>query len=88
MEQYAETIDPTAITVEQYTVVRSFLTRVDALTAEVRQAIAADLAERLCAVTHHVRNPYVAPEVFLVCAMARYQRRAGPASPAPIASAV
>lgn len=78
LEEYAATIDPTPITVDQYTVVRSFLTRVDALAPNVRYAIAEDLAERVAAATHHERNPYVPPEAFLLCAMARYQRRAGP----------
>ncbi|MGI9644587.1 MAG: RDD family protein [Ilumatobacteraceae bacterium] len=83
LEDYAATIDPTPITVDQYTVVRSFLTRVNSLAPSVRYAIAADLAERLAQVTHHERNPYVAPEAFLLCAMARYQRRMGPGE-API----
>lgn len=86
LEQYATTIDPTAITVEQYTVVRAFLTRVAALAPHVRYAIALDLADRLAATIRHERNPNVAPEAFLLCAMARYQRRAGPGTVAPVAS--
>ncbi len=86
LEAYAETIDPTAITVEQYTVVRSFLTRVSSLGPDARAALATDLADRLATRIHHRRDPYVAPEAFLLCVMARYQRRAGPATPAPVAS--
>lgn len=88
LEGYAVTLDPTAITIEQYTVVRSFLTRVATLAPNVRAAIAADLANRMASAIHHERNPYVAPEAFLLCVMARYQRRAGPANVPPVASAV
>ena len=85
LEDYAATIDPTPITVDQYTVVRSFLTRVNVLAPNVRYAVGADLADRLAAVTHHQRDEHVPPEAFLLCAMARYQRRAGPgfAPPTP-----
>ncbi len=88
LEGYAAMLDPTAITVEQYTVVRSFLTRVNTLAPHVRLAIAADLADRLARAIHHERHPNVAPEAFLLCVMARYQRRAGPASAPPVASTV
>ncbi|WP_051063048.1 RDD family protein [Ilumatobacter nonamiensis] len=77
-ERYAESIDPTAITVEQYTVIRSFLTRGQALASPIRWAIALDLADRLARSVGHVRPPTVHPEAFLICAMARYQRRNGP----------
>lgn len=83
LEEYAATIDPTPITVDQYTVVRSFLTRVNSLAPGVRYALAADLADRLADVTHHERSPYVAPEAFLLCALARYQRRVGPGEAPP-----
>lgn len=88
LEGYAATLDPTPITVEQYTVVRSFLTRVNTLAPHVRISVAADLAHRMARAIHHEMNPYVAPEAFLLCVMARYQRRAGPADVPPIASAV
>lgn len=78
LEQYATTIDPTAITVEQYTVIRSFLTRGTSLSSPVRATLARDLANRLAERIHHQPPRFVAPEVFLVCAMARYQRRNGP----------
>ncbi len=85
LEQYATSIDPTAITVEQYTVIRSFLTRGTSLSAPVRATFARDLATRLAERIHHQPPRFVAPEVFLICAMARYQRRNGPgrASGAP-----
>jgi uncharacterized RDD family membrane protein YckC len=88
LEAYAETIDPTAITVEQYTVIRSFLTRGSRLSIPIRNSLALDLAHRLSARIRHTPPNYVPPEAFLICAMARYQRRNGPgksASPAAIA---
>jgi uncharacterized RDD family membrane protein YckC len=78
LEQYAATIDPTAITVEQYTVIRSFLTRGTSLSAPARATLARDLANRLAERIHHQPPQFVAPEVFLICAMARYQVRNGP----------
>jgi uncharacterized RDD family membrane protein YckC len=78
LEAYAETIDPTAITVEQYTVIRSFLTRGSRLSAPIRNSLALDLAHRLSARIRHTPPQYVPPEAFLICAMARYQRRNGP----------
>ncbi len=78
LEAFAESIDPTAITVDQYTVVRSFLTRANTLDAGIRLALARDLATRLAITVHHPGSTGVHPEAFLVCAMARYQRRNGP----------
>ncbi|MCU1396080.1 MAG: hypothetical protein JWM34_4508 [Ilumatobacteraceae bacterium] len=77
-EAYASTIDPTAVTVDQYTVVRSFLLRCRELTPASRYAVAADLATRLERVLHHARPADVHPETFLLCVIARYQRRAYP----------
>jgi uncharacterized RDD family membrane protein YckC len=83
LEAYAETIDPTAITVEQYTVIRSFLTRGSRLSVPIRNSLARDLANRLSARVRHTPPQHVPPEAFLVCAMARYQRRNGPGKSAP-----
>ena len=77
-ESYAATIDPTAFTVDQYTVVRSFLLRVRELTPSARIAVAADLAGRTARVLQHQRPAHVHPETFLMCVIARYQRRAFP----------
>lgn len=77
-EAYAASIDPTAFTVDQYTVVRAFLIRVRELTPAARSSIALDLAERTASTLHHVRPAQVPPEVFLLCVIARYQRRAYP----------
>lgn len=81
LEAYATGIDPTAITVEQYTVVRSFLTRGTMLAPPIRASLASDLAQRLAATVGFTAYQHVAPEHFLVCAMARYQRRFGPGRP-------
>jgi len=78
LEAYAETIDPTAITIEQYTVIRSFLTRGTALAPAVRAAVGRDLAGRLAVEVRHAPPQWVPPEAFLICTMARYQRRNGP----------
>ena len=77
-ESYAATIDPTAFTVDQYTVVRSFLLRVRELAPAARSAVAADLAERTERILHHRRPAQVHPETFLMCVIARYQRRSFP----------
>lgn len=74
-EQYAATIDPTAMTVDQYTVIRAFLVRVKQLTPDARFAVADTLARSLAQTLRHTRPPNVHPETFLLCTIARYQRR-------------
>lgn len=74
---YAAGLDPTAITVDQYTVVRTFLTRAPGLQRSVRTQVAAHIADELARVMHHAIPAAVDPETFLVCAMAQYQRRSG-----------
>ncbi len=81
LEEYAEAIDPSAITSDQYTVLRSFLTRVDTLSPSARQALAADLADRLSHVVGFPRHEGIEPEAYLLCVISRYQRSVGPASP-------
>jgi uncharacterized RDD family membrane protein YckC len=77
-EQYALSIDPTALTDAQYTVVRSFLMRNRELTPEARYTLAVDLAERVAARVHHQWTPAIHPEAYLLCVIARYQRRTFP----------
>jgi uncharacterized RDD family membrane protein YckC len=79
-EDYAASIDPTSITVEQYTVIRSFLTRVNTLAPVARRALAVDLADRLGSAIGTPRHSNVAPETYLLCAISRYQRSVGPAA--------
>ncbi len=74
-EQFAATIDPTAMTVDQYTVVRSFLMRNSELTPSARYSVASDLAGRVAAALAHQSLTQVHPEAFLLCAISRYQRR-------------
>jgi|JI10StandDraft_1071094.scaffolds.fasta_scaffold40774_3 uncharacterized RDD family membrane protein YckC len=79
LEAFAATIDPTAMTDEQYTVVRSFLMRNRELTPDARYSLASDLATRLAATLRHDRSTRVHPEAYLLCVISRYQRRNFPA---------
>lgn len=78
-EVYAATIDPTAVTAEQYTLVRAFLVRVKELTPDARLDVASRLAAELVDVLRHSRPVQVHPETFLLCVISRYQRRLLPA---------
>lgn len=75
LEKFAATINPTAMTDEQYTVVRSFLMRNRELSPDARYTLAADLARRLATTLHHDGLSRVHPEAYLLCAISRYQRR-------------
>jgi hypothetical protein len=77
-EQYAATIDPTSMTDEQYTVIRAFALRANELDRSARFAVAETLAAKLAAAIHHDRPAEVHAETFLMCAIARYQRRTFP----------
>lgn len=74
-EAFAATIDPTAMTDEQYTVIRSFLMRNRELSADARYTLAADLARRAAATLRHDGHAKVHPEAYLLCVISRYQRR-------------
>jgi uncharacterized RDD family membrane protein YckC len=74
-ENYAATIDPTALTVDQYTTLRAFLIRANELSADARASVAQDLADRVSTALHHQRPPQTHPETFLICVIARYQRQ-------------
>ena len=74
-EAFAATIDPTAMTDEQYTVIRSFLMRNRELSADARYALASDLAARAARTLHHDGYSRVHPEAYLLCVISRYQRR-------------
>lgn len=75
LEAFAATIDPTAMTDEQYTVIRSFLMRNRELSVDARFALAADLAQRVAGTVHHDGLRRVHPEAYLLCVISRYQRR-------------
>jgi uncharacterized RDD family membrane protein YckC len=74
-EHFAASLDPTPITVEQYTVVRAYLMRVHELQPDVRYSLAVSLADRVAAALHQPRPIGVHPEAYLLCAVARYQRQ-------------
>jgi uncharacterized RDD family membrane protein YckC len=78
-EVYAAGIDPSAMTDEQYTVIRSFLMRNRELSPDARFSIASDLAQRSAAALRFAYDSLaVHPEAFLLCVIARYQRRTFP----------
>jgi uncharacterized RDD family membrane protein YckC len=78
LESFAAGLDPTALTVEQYTVIRSFLMRNLELSEDARYSVALDLAAKVAATTRFGDHTRVHPEAFLLCAIARYQRRTFP----------
>ncbi|MBI4883249.1 MAG: RDD family protein [Actinobacteria bacterium] len=75
LESFAATIDPTAMTDEQYTVIRSFLMRSRELSFDARLGVAADLAQRSATTLGHGSHRSVHPEAYLLCVISRYQRR-------------
>jgi hypothetical protein len=78
-EAYVASLDVSAITIEQYQVVRSFLTRVGAFTPDARAALAVRLANPVARTMHHTPPPGLHPELFLASVASAYQRRhAGP----------
>lgn len=74
-EAFAATIDPTAMTDEQYTVIRSFLMRNREMSVDARYSLAVDLAQRAATTLRHVGHNKVHPEAYLLCVISRYQRR-------------
>lgn len=75
LEAFAASIDPTAMTDQQYTVIRTFLIRNRELSVDARYSLAADLAARAAATLHHDGLRRVHPEAYLLCVISRYQRR-------------
>jgi len=73
MESFAATIDPTAMTDAQYTVIRSFLLHNRELTPDARYSLALDLASKAAEVLRHDASR-VHPESYLLCVISRYQR--------------
>lgn len=78
LEQFAATIDPTAMSAEQYSVVRTFLLRVNELSPVSRFLVAQDLAGRVAVTLNHAGPGHIDPESYLVCVLARRQRAASP----------
>lgn len=76
-EPYAASLDVSAMTAEQYGIVRGFLVRGADLTVAARNQLALRLAEPLATVLSHEPPAGVPADVFLRCAAAAYQRRHG-----------
>lgn len=76
-EPYAAALDVGAMTADQYGVVRGFLLRAHELGPAARSQLALRLAAPLARVLRHDPPAGVAPESFLLCAAAAYQRRHG-----------
>ncbi|MDO8389392.1 MAG: RDD family protein [Actinomycetota bacterium] len=74
LEAFAAGIDPTAMTDEQYTVIRSFLLHNRELSPDARYALADDLANRAALALRHPGPGRVHPESYLLCVISRYQR--------------
>jgi len=74
LEALAASIDPTAMTDEQYTVIRSFLMHNRELSPDARYALAADLAGRAALTLRHEGPGRMHPESYLLCVISRYQR--------------
>jgi len=75
LEAFAATIDPTAMTDQQYTVIRTFLIRNRELSVDARYSLAVDLAARAAVTLRHDGLGRVHPEAYLLCVISRYQRR-------------
>jgi len=76
-EAYVASLDVTAVTPEQYEVLRSFLTRVTALEADARYHLATTLAGPLSRAMGHPLPAGLHPELFCACVAAAYQQRHG-----------
>lgn len=76
-EGYVASLDISAVTTEQYEVLRSFLTRVGFLQPDARFHLADMLARPLAASMAHAPPAHLHPELFCACVAAAYQRRHG-----------
>lgn len=83
LEGYAATLDVSAVTDEQFGLVRAFLLRVGELSPEARAALSVRLAGPLTRVMSHTAPPGVYADQFLQCVGAAYQRRHGGSLPPP-----
>ena len=76
-EGYVASLDVSALTAEQYGLIRTFLLRVLDLTGPARASLAATLGNQAASQVRHTPPPGIHPEVFLVCVASAYQRRHG-----------
>jgi hypothetical protein len=75
LETYAASLDVSAITEQQYEVLRGFLTRVFDLTPAARNHLSTRLANPVAVAMNHTPPPGLHPELFLASVAAAYQRR-------------
>lgn len=75
LEDYARTLDVSAVTDAQFGLVRSYLLRVVDLAPEARAALSVRLSTPLVAAMHHHTPPGVHADHFLQSVAAAYQRR-------------
>ena len=78
LEGYVGALDVAAMTSEQYAVVRAFLMRLAELSFEARAALAVKLANATALELRLTPPSGVAPEPFLACVAAAYQRHHAP----------
>ena len=77
-EDYVATLDVSAMTPDHYVAVRTFLLRAGKLPPKVRAHLADAFAGPLAKRMHHTPPESVSPELFLTCAVAKYQQRQSP----------
>jgi uncharacterized RDD family membrane protein YckC len=77
LQPYVATLDASAVTAEQYGVIRLFLMRALRLSPEARAALGYRLAGAVAARIHQPVPGWLPPETFLVCVASAYQRRHG-----------
>jgi uncharacterized RDD family membrane protein YckC len=83
-EGYAASLDVAALDQDSYGLVRSYLLRMPELTPGARDHLAVRLANPLAVRMQHSPPPQVAPQAFLACVAAAWQRaHGGPAQPHP-----
>jgi uncharacterized RDD family membrane protein YckC len=73
-EGYAAGLDVSAVTAEEYGLVRAYLIRAWELSPEARAALALRLANPLATKLAHQPPAWVGPDAFLACLAAAYQR--------------
>ncbi|HMV76036.1 MAG TPA: RDD family protein [Microthrixaceae bacterium] len=76
-EHYVSTLDVGALDEEDFSLVRSFLLRVDQLQGDARRSIALGLAEGVRVRIAHTPPAVIDPELFLVCVASAFQLRQG-----------
>jgi uncharacterized RDD family membrane protein YckC len=82
LEPYAAMLDVSALRIEEYQAVRTFLLRAPSLPPAPRMSLAVQLASPLVERLRPPPPPGVPPELFLHCVAAAYQQRQRPGGPA------